>query len=299
MKINNRKRNRKIFIRRLHLSFRSILFLSFLVFIIHSVLFYGGSYIINKPSGKIAGPRVPETYLTPPLLLPTYLSSVLGVQVINPVDIVKYVNIERNKIGSPSLRLNTILMKAAQMRADVILKYQNFSHQDPHENIELTTVLPMLSYRYRYASENIGMGGLSAENFVGGFMNSDRHRENLLNKDLTETGTAVVTGPYQQYYVNIAVQIFAIPGGVDEERGYTYEDTKKYRNSLHEVNARLNPLIWTYNRLLGNSDFSDEKYRKLKKQQEILNKIYKVMAEEKPLGNEEVQLIFEYNSLVT
>lgn len=254
------------------------------------------NYHILKPLSRLEKPHEPLTYLLAPLVLPSYLSSVLGAQSIDPADIVRYVNIERGKIGSKSLRINTTLLKAAQMRADVILKYQNFSHQDPFENIELVTVLPKLQYRYKYASENIGMGGLSAETFVNGFMSSESHRRNLLNPDLTDTGTAVVTGPYKQYYVNIAVQIFAIPGGLDEYLGYSYEDTKKYKQSLDEVNSKLNPFLWSVNTIMGNKEYSKEKYQKLVKQKEILNKIYTVMKEDKPLQNEQVALILEYNN---
>ena len=136
---------------------------------------------------------ITTTYLPGPLQLPTYIASVLGTQTIEPTDIVTYVNKERTLRGTHPLRISPLLMNAAQMRADVILRYQNFSHQDPNENIELLTVLPSVGYHFRYASENIGMGGLSGEDFVHGFMNSTAHRENLLNPSLSDTGVGIAT----------------------------------------------------------------------------------------------------------
>jgi len=164
-----------------------------------------------SPTRALMIPTNAIVYLPGPLKFTPIASSILGAQTIEGADIIKYVNSERRKKGAPPLALNPTLTQAAQLRAEVILKHQNFSHQDPFEGIELATVLPKLGYAFSYATENIGMGGVSAQDFVGGFMNSTSHRENLLNPQLVESGAAVVTGPYKQYYVNIAVQLFAVP----------------------------------------------------------------------------------------
>lgn len=241
-------------------------------------------------------PQIAQVHLPKPLELASISSSVLGAQAIDPKDLVKYVNQERAKVGSAELRISPILMQAAQLRADVILKHQNFSHQDPYENIELTTVLPKLKYQFRYASENIGMGGISAENFVSGFMNSTSHRENLLSPFLSDTGVAVVTGPYKQYYVNIAVQLFAIPGGKKEYLGYSEEEISVYQKQLSDLDAKLNPLIWSIGKITRSKENTSDKYKTLNRQREILETIYNQMKEEKPLTNEHVTLIAEYNS---
>jgi len=289
---NNKKSSKKSS----RFSFRFIIFSVLILFIFS----YG--YIQYQYSSKsltyLPIPQIAEIYLPDPLELASISSSVLGAQTIDPKDIVKYVNIERAKVGSKELRISPILMQAAQLRADVILKYQNFSHQDPHENIELTTVLPKLDYQFRYASENIGMGGLSGEDFVGGFMNSTSHRENLLSPHLADTGVAVVTGPYKQYYVNIAVQLFAIPGGKKEYLGYSDKETSAYKKQLSDLDAKLNPIVWNMGKLTKNKQNSNEKYKTLSRQREILKTIYSHMTEEKPLTNEHVALIAEYNSKI-
>lgn len=271
-----------------------VFFLS-LLGIIASILFWYGK-TIYKPLAYLPVPRIASIDLPAGLTFPSYETSVLGAQTILPTDIVKYVNIAREENGAKPLRLSTILMKAAQMRADVILKYQNFSHQDPYENIELATVLPKLNYHFVYASENIGMGGQSAEDFVKGFIGSPSHKANLLNPNLSDTGIALVTGPYKQYYVNIVVHIFAIPGGKEEYLGYTAGDIKKYKSLLNEVNIKLNPIVWTVNRLRDNSEFTDKRYQRLVRQKEILTNIYMLMQKEKPLQNAQVALILEYNN---
>src|SRR3989338_5298811 len=249
---------------------------------------------LHLPSPKRLNiPREKEVFLPPPLQFTNIYFNVLGMQKIEPEDIINYVNLERQKRGILELRTADKLTEAASMRSKVILKYQNFSHQDPYEGIELTTVLPKVNYHFIYASENIGMGGVSAEDFVAGFMNSTSHRENLLNTKLIESGAAVASGRYREYYVNIAVQLFGIPSGKDEFYGYNESDKKYYRISLNRLNYQLNPVIFTFSNIFGkkNSDLM-----KLKRQKEILQILNKKIEEENPFYDDEIPLIKEYNS---
>ena len=242
--------------------------------------------------------HISQTSLSGPLTLATVGNSVLGAQTIDPIDFVDEINKVRAKANAPELRLNATLMRAAKMRAEVIRKHQNFSHQDPYEGIELTTVLPKLQYSFVYASENIGMGGISASNFVEGFMNSTSHRNNLLDPRLTDTGAAIVEGPFKQYYVNYAVQLFAIPGGTAEYLGYKDTEKQLYEAEYAAVNANLHPLIWFVARMKKNPRYTDAYYEKLKRQQVILGTILSRMRETKPLNNQDVAMIIEFNTLL-
>lgn len=260
-----------------------------------------GLFLAPKPQAlsRIPVPNhISYTAFSGPLTLTHVNQSVLGAQAIDPVDFVNEINKAREKIGIAPLRLSTTLMRAATMRAEVIKKYQNFSHQDPHEGIELGTVLPKLNYHFVYATENIGMGGISAPDFVNGFMHSDAHRTNLLNPKLTDTGAAVVDGPYKQYYVNYAVQLFAIPGGRDEYLGYKEDDRELYESQLAAVNANLHPLAWAMGRILRNPRFTDTHRVTLLRQKEILEKVLARINNSEPFQNAEVSLILEYNTLL-
>lgn len=242
--------------------------------------------------------HVSRTSLSGPLILSNVGDSVLGAQAIDPLDFVEEINKVRTKTNAPVLRLNATLMRAAKMRAETIKKHQNFSHQDPYDGIELGTVLPKLQYSFVYATENIGMGGISASNFVEGFMNSTSHRNNLLDPTLTETGAAIVDGPYKQYYVNYAVQLFAIPGGTAEYLGYKETEKQLYEAEFAAVNANLHPLIWFVERMKHNPRYTDAYYAKLKRQQVILGTVLSRMRETKPLDNHDVALIMEFNTLL-
>src|SRR3989338_9813831 len=249
---------------------------------------------LKFPSPKrLSIPLEKEVYLPPPLQFTNIYFNVLGTQKIEPEDIILHVNSERQKRGIPELRTADKLTEAASMRSKVILKYQNFSHQDPYERIELITVLPKVNYHFRFASENIGMGGVSAEDFVAGFMNSTSHRENLLNSELIESGAAVATGRYREYYVNIVVQLFGIPVSKNEFNGYNSQDKEYYRASLRRLNYQLNPFIFTFSNILGKKNLD---LMTLKRRKEILQILNKKMGEEKPFYDDEITLIKEYKS---
>lgn len=249
-------------------------------------------------ANKVAYLKVPalrKFNLPEPLEIFPLSTTILGAETFEAKDIVMYVNIEREKRGAVPLKINPLLMEASKMRARVILEYQHFAHDDPYEGITAQSALNQLGYHYSYGSENIGMGPDSAQGFVNGFMNSTAHRENLLNPELLETGVAMVTGPYKEYYVNIVVQIFGTPANREEYLGYKKDDLEKYKNLIALYDGQLNPVFWTVNRILLNKEYSDERYALLKRQKEILTSIYSRMRDEKPLSESDLVLISEFN----
>jgi hypothetical protein len=259
--------------------------------------YFNNSFIIDDRIQALKIPVVSRTSLPDPIEFPSIFMNILGSQKVEPEDVIKYINFERTKRSIKPLRTNTTLALAAQNRADVIIRHQNFSHQDPYENIELATILPKLQYHYLYASENIGMGGLSGEDFVNGFMNSKSHRENLLNPDLLETGVGISTGPYKQYYVNIAVQLFGIPSDRNQYLGYNQSDIESYRKLLENLNLKLTPIIIVFNKFTGNKQYSEENIQKMQKQKAILSGLSDIMQAGEPFRDEQVAMVKEFNSL--
>lgn len=249
-----------------------------------------------RPLALLPVPARPDIYLPGPLISPGLDTQVLGAETIEPRDIITYINEERMKRGAKPLKINETLTKAAQMRADVIMKYQNFSHQDPYEHIQLDSVLPQLSYRYRYASENIGMGDQTARAFVNGFMSSPSHKANLLDPTLVETGVAVASGPYKQYYVNIAVQLFAIPLAPGDSAAFSKRDLDEYQNLLADIAAQIRRTEDLMDKRVDQKEYYEQWQRLLIRQQEILMTVYITMREQQPAVNSVVKLIEEYNA---
>ncbi len=248
------------------------------------------------PLAMIPVPIEPYTSSPDPLVSHEVSSSVLGAETIDPRDIVTYVNEERMKRGIRPLRVNETLMKAAQMRADVILKHQNFSHQDPYDHIQLDTVLPLLHYSFKYASENIGMGDSSGRAFVNGFMNSPPHRANLLNPQLIETGVAIASGPYKQYYVNVAVHLFAEPLDSLSYQGYTSYDEDEYKKLLVDIGKQLEQTKQFKEKDPTNAEFYDQWQRILIRQQEIIATLAHAVQNDQRYGRDVIAMIKEYNA---
>lgn len=234
------------------------------------------------------------TYLPGVLDLRGEGTAVLGTESeVDPKEVVRYVNLERKKAGASELIISPALEQAAQMRADVMLKYQNPSHQDPYENIILTTALPKVGYSYSYASENIALAQGNSAGFVNGWMNSSSHRQNLLDTQLKETGVGVTSGKVGDYYVTIAVQLFATPTPVEQYRGYNDGDIENVGKLLSGVEtelARTNSYLGN-----GNSVYYLGWKQILQKQKEILTLVLAYMRTGQAYTQEQYNLIAEYN----
>jgi uncharacterized protein YkwD len=280
---------------------RFFAFFCMLSFIGFAVTAVGIKLLFSKPTtlhtlAALPVPAIASIYLPGTYRARIIESPVLGAETINPDDIITYINEERMKRGVPPLRENKTLALAAQMRANVILKYQNFDHQDPYEHIQLDTVLPIVNYPFSYASENIGMGDSSARAFVNGFMSSTRHRANLLNPELQETGVALATGPYKQYYVNIAVQIFAIPATRERYLGYRKEDIQTYQQMLTDIEKQIALTKERLDNHIGDQEYYEGWQKILIRQKEIISTLYNTMLDEQPFVKNLVSLISEYNT---
>ena len=183
----------------------------------------------------------PKIYLTGPLYFPRNLAqNVLGLVTVSPSDVIFFVNKARTEEKSSQLKTNTLLQRVAEMRAQTILKNQNFSHQDPYDHISLDTVMPKSGYSFSYASENIGLGEQSAESFVQGFLSSPSHRQNLLDKNLKDTGVGVAQGKFGDRDVTIVVQVFATPTQAPVNKGYANTEEQNIRTILAGLTDNLN-----------------------------------------------------------
>lgn len=117
-------------------------------------------------------------------------------------EILNLVNAERAKVGLSALALDMNITAAANVRAKEIK--QSFSHTRP-DGSSFSTALKEQGVSYRGSGENIAWGQKSPEQVVNGWMNSDGHRANILNKNFTSMGV----GYYQdENGVNYWVQLF-------------------------------------------------------------------------------------------
>ncbi len=100
-------------------------------------------------------------------------------------EVIRLVNIERNKVGLASLTTDSNLNKASSTRAKEIVR--SFSHTRP-DGRSCFTALSDIGYSYSSAGENIAYGQSSPSEVVNAWMNSEGHRANILGTQFTKIG---------------------------------------------------------------------------------------------------------------
>ena len=116
-------------------------------------------------------------------------------------EVLRLVNIEREKAGLSHLTTNSSLTAAANKRAQETKT--SFSHTRPNGS-KFSTVLQEYGVSYRTAGENIAYGQRSPQEVVTGWMNSPGHRANILNGSFNKIGIGV----YQSNGVIYWAQLF-------------------------------------------------------------------------------------------
>lgn len=116
--------------------------------------------------------------------------------------VIRLVNEERAKAGLSALTMDENIMAAANVRAKEIK--QQFSHTRPNGS-SFSSALTEQGVSFRGSGENIAWGQKTPEQVMEGWMNSDGHRANILNKNFKNIGV----GYYQdENGVNHWVQLF-------------------------------------------------------------------------------------------
>lgn len=116
-------------------------------------------------------------------------------------EVLRLVNLEREKAGLSPLTRDETLMDVAQLRATECVTY--YSHTRP-DGSSCFTALDELKASYYGAGENIAAGYPTPLSVVDGWMNSEGHRKNILNPNFRRIGVGYafqVSDPnYYQYY---------------------------------------------------------------------------------------------------
>ena len=119
-------------------------------------------------------------------------------------------NQEREKDGLEMLTYSVKLQEAAQKKAENMFLNDYWSHYGPNGETPWQYILST-GYQYEYAGENLAKNFLFSDGVVRAWMNSPTHKENILRKDYTEVGFAVVDGVLNGEETTLVVQMFAKP----------------------------------------------------------------------------------------
>lgn len=105
-------------------------------------------------------------------------------------EVVRLVNVERAKLGLAQLSLNAKLSNVATLKSQDMINKNYFSHTSPTYGSPFE-MMKKFNISYKTAGENIAKGQKTPAQVVNAWMNSQGHRENILNKNYTEIGIGV------------------------------------------------------------------------------------------------------------
>jgi len=174
-----------------------------------------GGYLIQKTSGIEA--KLNEVFggLAEDSL--TYLTVRQGSQELIPInyeigeltedsaserEMLNMINTERKKYGVPSLVLRVEVTPVARAHAKDMWERQYFSHYSP-EGIDVGERLTVAGIGYQIAGENLALAP-TLQTAHAGLMNSQGHRENILDPDFKRVGVGVIdNGIYGKMFVQV------------------------------------------------------------------------------------------------
>ena len=116
-------------------------------------------------------------------------------------------NAKRQNAGLPALRLSSQLGQVAQNHAEDMAINNYFSHIGLNGS-QLSERVEAIGYDFSYVGENISAGRTTPLDTIQGWMNSQGHRENILNPNYTEIGFGYAYSPSSEYG-HYWVQVFA------------------------------------------------------------------------------------------
>lgn len=141
-------------------------------------------------------------------------NNVLGLaKDISVTKLLEYTNEQRTINGLNTLKYNQKLATAAANKAQNMFTNNYWAHFGPHGETPWQYITAA-GYRYESAGENLAKNFLYSKNVVTAWMNSPTHRENMLRKDFTEIGFAVVDGTLGGEPTTLVVQMFGRPSAV-------------------------------------------------------------------------------------
>ncbi len=132
------------------------------------------------------------------------------ISTIFPKILVELANKDRVQYDLPGLKVNPLLVEAAEAKAQDMAAKGYFAHTSP-EGLEPWHWFNVAGYNYRYAGENLAINFSESDDVNFAWMNSPTHRANILNEKFTEVGIASVEGFYNGKPTTFVVQEFGKP----------------------------------------------------------------------------------------
>jgi uncharacterized YkwD family protein/spore coat assembly protein SafA len=135
--------------------------------------------ITSNPSVKNPGMIYPGQKLN----IPTVDTSVTNAE----GEVVRLVNVERQKAGLKPLTQNWELSRVARIKSQDMMKNKYFDHNSPTYGTPFN-MMKNFGITYKSAGENIAKGQTTPAAVMKAWMNSSGHKANILSKNFTQIG---------------------------------------------------------------------------------------------------------------
>lgn len=119
-------------------------------------------------------------------------------------------NQAREKSGLSPLKLNKKLDQAAYLKAQDMFNNNYWAHVSP-SGVQPWSWLGKVHYSYDKAGENLAKNYPSSQATLQAWLASPTHRANVLNKNYTDVGFAVVDGKLQDQSTSLVVAYYGKP----------------------------------------------------------------------------------------
>jgi uncharacterized protein YkwD len=123
---------------------------------------------------------------------PSRAYSPVGAFARTEAQIFDMINAERRQRHLPALVYNAQLDRMAKIQAEQMATFEKMAHVVPQAEMPtLADRAHRVGYMYGRIAENVALGYPNAEAVVEGWMTSKGHRENILQRDVLETGIGI------------------------------------------------------------------------------------------------------------
>lgn len=120
-------------------------------------------------------------------------ASAANTSVASEGQILASLNAQRAKSGLPPLVYNGQLTRAARAHANDQARQGYFSHTGK-DGSQITDRVKRTGYKYCLIAENLSIGYPSVQGAIQGWMTSEGHRRNIMNRKFTDVGIGIADG---------------------------------------------------------------------------------------------------------
>lgn len=133
----------------------------------------------------------------PNLIYPNQVLNIPNIDELKAIEreVIRLVNIERQKNGLPALKEHWELSRVARHKSNDMSNKGYFSHTSPTYGSPFD-MIRSYGIQYRSAAENIAQGQRSAQQVVNSWLNSSGHRQNIMNRNFTHIGVGLDKNGY-------------------------------------------------------------------------------------------------------